>query len=83
MSTTRSQRSRTSATAAFFRPHCAHDARRLPTTAAGPPTDWDGLELRPSKNVDLLYVRPDASLGGYKHDRLAALQVFGAAKGRP
>ena len=43
MSTTRSQRSRTSATAAFFRPHCAHDARRLPTTAAGPPTDWVGL----------------------------------------
>jgi uncharacterized protein DUF3313 len=43
--------------------------------AAGPPQDWDGLELRPSKSVNLLYVRPDASLAGYKHVRLAPLQV--------
>jgi Protein of unknown function (DUF3313) len=43
--------------------------------AAGPPGAWDGLELRPSKRVTLLYVRPDTSLAGYKHVRLAPLQV--------
>ena len=43
--------------------------------AATPPAEWDGLELRPSKRVNLLYVRPDASLAGYKHVRLAPLQV--------
>ena len=43
--------------------------------AAEPPAEWDGLELRPSKRVGLLYVRPDASLAGYKHVRLAPLQV--------
>jgi len=46
-----------------------------PAAAAAPPPEWDGLELRPSKRVNLLYVRPDASLAGYKHVRLAALQV--------
>ena len=43
--------------------------------AANAPKEWDGLELRPSKNVDLLYVRPGASLEGYKRVRLEPLQV--------
>lgn len=44
-------------------------------TAAEAPKEWDGLELRPSKNVDLLYLRPGASLAGYKRVRLEPLQV--------
>jgi len=40
-----------------------------------PPKEWDGLELRPSKNVAALYVRPGASLAGYKHVRLEPLEV--------
>jgi hypothetical protein len=43
--------------------------------AADAPKEWDGLVLRPSKNVDLLYVRPDASLAGYKRIKLEPLQV--------
>lgn len=44
--------------------------------AAGPaPKEWDGLELRASKQVDRLYVRPEASLAGYKRVRLERLQV--------
>src|SRR5262249_15195206 len=39
------------------------------------PKEWDGLEQRPSKNVALLYVRPGATLEGYKHVRLERLQV--------
>jgi hypothetical protein len=39
------------------------------------PTEWDGLVQRPSSAVDLLYVRPEASLAGYKRVRLAPLQV--------
>jgi hypothetical protein len=76
MSTTNPKRSRTSATAAFCVLTALTTLAVSPSsTAAGPPTDWDGLELRPSKSVNLLYVRPDASLAGYKHVRLAALQV--------
>jgi hypothetical protein len=43
--------------------------------AANAPKEWDGLEQRPSRNVDLLYVRPDASLAGYKRVLLQPLQV--------
>jgi hypothetical protein len=43
--------------------------------AAEPPREWDGLELRDSKSVDRLYLRPGASLTGYKKVRLAPLQV--------
>jgi len=39
------------------------------------PKEWDGLEQRPSKNVALLYVRPGATLEGYKHVLLRPLQV--------
>lgn len=42
---------------------------------ADAPKEWDGLELRPSKSVALLYVRPGASLSGYKKVRLEPLQV--------
>ena len=43
--------------------------------AAQPPGEWDGLALRPSSAVDLLYARPEASLTGYKRVRLEPLQV--------
>ena len=43
--------------------------------AAQPPGEWDGLVLRPSSAVDLLYVRPEASLAGYKRVRLELLPV--------
>ena len=43
--------------------------------SAQPPGEWDGLVLRPSSAVDLLYVRPEASLAGYKRVRLEPLQV--------
>lgn len=43
--------------------------------AAQPPGEWDGLVLQPSSAVDLLYVRPEASLAGYKRVRLEPLQV--------
>jgi hypothetical protein len=76
MSTTKPKRSRTSPTAMFCVLAALTTFAVFPaSSAAGPPTDWDGLELRPSKSVNLLYVRPDASLAGYKHVRLAALQV--------
>jgi hypothetical protein len=42
---------------------------------AEPPKEWDGLQLRKSKRVQRLYVRPEASLAGYKRVRLARLQV--------
>jgi len=44
-------------------------------TAAEPPQEWDGLQLTSSKRVTRLYLRPGASLKGYKHVRLAPLQV--------
>jgi uncharacterized protein DUF3313 len=44
-------------------------------TAAEPPKEWDGLQLRDSKNVDRLYVRPGASLAGYKRVRVERLVV--------
>ena len=41
--------------------------------AAQPRGEWDGLVLQPSSAVDLLYVRPEASLPGYKRVRLELL----------
>jgi hypothetical protein len=32
--------------------------------AAEPPREWDGLELRDSKNVDRLYLRPVVLIAG-------------------
>jgi Protein of unknown function (DUF3313) len=43
--------------------------------AAEAPKEWDGLQLTPSKRIDRLYVRPGASLSGYKSVRLERLQV--------
>jgi hypothetical protein len=46
------------------------------TMAATPPqTSEDGLELKKSKNVDLLYVRPGATLAGYTKVMLDPVQV--------
>lgn len=39
------------------------------------PAEWDGLQQRPSRAVDLLYARPGASLEGYKAVRLKPLEV--------
>jgi hypothetical protein len=51
-------------------------ALAMPGFASAPPSpEWDGLVLRPSSAVDLLYVRPEASLAGYKRVRLEPLQV--------
>lgn len=44
---------------------------------------WDELELRPSKGLDKLYVRPGASLAGYKRVRLERLQVEFAKDWKP
>lgn len=44
-------------------------------SADEPPKEWDGLQLRSSKNVDRLYARPDASLAGYKRVRVERLHV--------
>lgn len=52
-------------------------------TAAQPPTEWDGLQLRNSRLVDRLWVRPEASLAGYKRVRLARLQVYFDRNWRP
>lgn len=43
--------------------------------AQTPPAEWDGLELRQNRAVDLLYARPGASLEGYTAIRLETLQV--------
>ncbi|HVP32291.1 MAG TPA: DUF3313 family protein [Steroidobacteraceae bacterium] len=45
--------------------------------------EWDGLELRSSKRVDRLYVRPGATLEGYKHVRLERLEVHFAKNWDP
>ncbi|HXY75270.1 MAG TPA: DUF3313 family protein [Steroidobacteraceae bacterium] len=48
----------------------------IPIAAADkPPTEWDGLQQTKSKRVQLLYVRPGATLQGYKLVRLEPLQV--------
>jgi len=48
----------------------------FPPVAGGKaPAEWDGLKQTKSKRVQLLYVRPNATLAGYKHVRLEPLQV--------
>ena len=47
----------------------------LRVLAADAPKEWDGLQLRSSKRVDRLYLRPEASLAGYKRVRMERLQV--------
>jgi hypothetical protein len=57
---------------------CVVSAALLYLTIAAaqtPPAEWDGLELRQNRAVDLLYARPGASLEGYTAIRLAPLQV--------
>jgi hypothetical protein len=51
--------------------------------AAEPPKEWDGLQLTKSKRVDRLYIRPGASLSGYKSVRLERLQVAFAKDWKP
>lgn len=55
----------------------------IPGIAASPAKDWDGLELRPGKKVTALYVRPGATLKGYKRVRLEPLQVAFDKNWRP
>ncbi len=50
-------------------------ALALTATAAETPAQWDGLTRVPSKQFDLVYVRPGASLAGYKQVRLDAVEV--------
>jgi len=70
---------RTFALSCAFAAACVVAALAAPgsgiATAAEPPQEWDGLQLTPSKKVTRLYVRPGASLQGYKHVRLEPLQV--------
>jgi hypothetical protein len=47
----------------------------LSSFAAKPPKEWDGLERVKSKRVQYLYVRPGASLAGYKRVKLDAAAV--------
>lgn len=53
---------------------CAAFATTTAAAEAPPQTTHDGLVLVPSKNVQLLYARPGASLAGYK--RVAILDCF-------
>lgn len=51
-------------------------ALAMPGLASAQPSgEWDGLARRPSSAVDLLFVRPEASLVGYKRVRLEPLRV--------
>jgi hypothetical protein len=50
-------------------------AAAYPRISAAQAKDWGGLELRPSKKVTALYVRPGATLAGYKRVRLEPLQI--------
>jgi Protein of unknown function (DUF3313) len=43
--------------------------------AADAPKEWDGLVLQQGKRLSLIYVRPGASLAGYKRVRLERLRV--------
>jgi len=50
-------------------------ALALTATAAETQAQWDGLMRIPSKQFDLVYVRPGASLAGYKRVQLDAVEV--------
>jgi hypothetical protein len=39
------------------------------------PASWDGLELRPTKGLDAVYVRPGVEFKGYKSVTIAGLEV--------
>ena len=43
--------------------------------AAEPPKEWDGLERIPNKRMDLVYVRPQATLAAYKRVKLDPVRV--------
>ncbi len=43
--------------------------------AAKPPETWDGLVLKKSKGVDVLYVRPDADFKAYRNVVLDPVEV--------
>lgn len=40
-----------------------------------PPANWDGLELRKVKGLDLVYVRPNAEFAPYKSVKLDPVQI--------
>ena len=40
-----------------------------------PPTNWDGLEIRKVKGLDLVYVRPNVEFAPYKSVKLDAVQI--------
>lgn len=56
---------------------CIALALALPLAAAadGPPASWDGLERRPSKTLDNVYVRPNVTFPAYKKVRLDPVSV--------
>jgi len=45
------------------------------TTSNKPPESWDGLELRPSKRMDAVYVQPGVQFKAYKSVMIDPLQV--------
>jgi len=47
----------------------------LATPAFAQPAEWDGLKLTPSKRMEFVYVRPGATLKGYKRIRLDPVEV--------
>lgn len=46
-----------------------------PVMAGDAPAEWDGLARRESKSLDFLYVRPGASLAGYRSVQLDPVEV--------
>jgi hypothetical protein len=50
-------------------------ATSLAVAADQPPQAWDGLELRKSKTLELVYVRPDVQFKAYKSVRLDPVTV--------
>lgn len=71
------KRPRRSASALVLAAICAGllTAGLAPVAAADAPKEWDGLVLQSGKRVSLVYVRPGASLKGYKRVRLEPLRV--------
>ena len=46
-----------------------------PSVAADAPAEWDGMARIPSKRLEFVYVRPGATLAGYKRVRLDVVKV--------